>query len=287
MLSAAENIPSLYMKVLLLLAEFAEMVYEENEKRLKGSRIQSAAEPISLNLHQNKIVHFINNSRSLKAEMVRRNISWADDRDLVKSWYKDYVKTDEAFLTYARLDAPTFEQDQEIAIHLVKKIIFKVDAIMDYFQSMDINWAENKSITKSLAANIIKWYAPDIDPDDFELPEISQNWEEDKQFFEDIFDETVKNRLINKALISPKTKNWDFDRIASTDRIILDMALTEMQFFHSIPVKVTINEYIELSKNYSTPKSKQFINGLLDVLSAELDKAGKIRKSGRGLLDNK
>ena len=88
-------------------------------------------------------------------------------------------------------------------------------------------------------------------------------------------------------MIAAKTKNWEVDRLAITDQIILKMAIAELLNFQSIPVKVTINEYIELSKNYSTPKSKQFVNGILDVISDDLKDSGKLKKSGRGLLDSK
>lgn len=98
---------------------------------------------------------------------------------------------------------------------------------------------------------------------------------------------TVENDDENKNLIAKRTQNWDIERIAQTDKIILSMAITEMKNFPSIPVKVSINEYIDISKTYSTPKSKQFVNGLLDVLAKELTEKGEIRKSGRGLLDNK
>ena len=103
----------------------------------------------------------------------------------------------------------------------------------------------------------------------------------------DIYDYTVDNEEEYEGIISNKSKNWEIDRVALTDKIILEMAVAEMINFPSIPIKVTINEYIELSKLYSTPKSKQFVNGILDVLSEELKKEGKIKKSGRGLLDNK
>ena len=90
-----------------------------------------------------------------------------------------------------------------------------------------------------------------------------------------------------ESLIAEKTKNWDIERIAATDKIIMEMAIAEMINFPSIPVKVTINEYIEVAKRYSTPKSKVFINGILDVIAGELENTGVIRKSGRGLIDNK
>ena len=90
-----------------------------------------------------------------------------------------------------------------------------------------------------------------------------------------------------KQLIAQNTKNWEVERLPLTDRIILEMALAEMIHFPNIPVKVTINEYIELSKEYSTPKSRQFINGILDVMAKTMKESGMIKKSGRGLIDNK
>ncbi len=88
-------------------------------------------------------------------------------------------------------------------------------------------------------------------------------------------------------MIANNTKNWEVDRLPLTDRVILEMAIAELTDFPNIPVKVTINEYIELAKQYSTPKSRQFINGILDVISKDLKDSGKIKKSGRGLMDNK
>jgi len=120
-----------------------------------------------------------------------------------------------------------------------------------------------------------------------ELKEVIKNEEEDFPFFEELFDETMKNDLDLVKLISGSAKNWDISRVALMDLIILKLAITEMRTFRSIPTKVTINEFIEISKLYSTPKSKQFVNGILDVLSNELTSTGDIKKSGRGLIDNK
>jgi len=117
--------------------------------------------------------------------------------------------------------------------------------------------------------------------------ELSSNWEEDREFFTELFDSSLANDKSLEDVIHKKLQNWDMERLAMVDRILLKMAISEMIHFSSIPVKVTINEYIELSKLYSTPKSKQFINGILDTTSAELVESGVIKKSGRGLIDNK
>ena len=116
---------------------------------------------------------------------------------------------------------------------------------------------------------------------------MSLNWEDDKGFVEKLFLASSQLDKFYHQLIADHTKNWEVDRLPLTDRVILHMALAEMINFANIPIKVTINEYIELAKEYSTPKSRQFINGILDVLSKELVSTGKIKKSGRGLMDNK
>ena len=109
-----------------------------------------------------------------------------------------------------------------------------------------------------------------------------------RQFeIEKLFKETIGLGIQHKELISQNTKNWEVDRLPLTDRVILEMAIAEMVNFPSIPVKVTINEYIELAKEYSTPKSRQFINGILDVISKKMKESGAMKKSGRGLIDNK
>src|SRR5690606_26253794 len=150
------------------------------------------------------------------------------------------------------------------------------DTILSFFYEKDLNWAENKSIVRSLALKVLKNAEDHSEPENFELPEIAINWEEDKEFFQNIFNLSVGSEEEYKDLIAVNTKNWDIERVASTDKIIITMALTEMANFPSIPIKVSINEYIDISKTYSTPKSKQFVNGLLDVLAKELTESGKI-----------
>ena len=150
---------------------------------------------------------------------------------------------------------------------------------------MDISWSEDKHILKSMIVKTFKNIEKENDTIDPIL--LSNNWEEDKDFFEKLFEITVGHDKEYEKLIAEKSKNWDIERIAIMDKIILKMALCEMIHFPSIPVKVSINEYIELSKNFSTPKSKKFVNGILDVLSEELKDQGIIKKSGRVLIDNK
>ena len=119
---------------------------------------------------------------------------------------------------------------------------------------------------------------------DQKLAQVSANWIEDKEFVLDLYQKTIANNQTYQDLIAAKTKNWDADRIALMDVLLMKMALAEMIYFTSIPVKVTINEYLEIAKEFSTPKSNSFINGILDKILDDLKADGKIRKYGRGLL---
>ena len=119
-----------------------------------------------------------------------------------------------------------------------------------------------------------------------ELLELYKDAKEEREFARDLFAKTILQSTENEGLIDSSTKNWDLDRIAYMDMLIMKMALSEARTFKSIPTKVTMNEYIELSKSYSTVKSSNFINGVLDKLFLELTESGEIKKMGRGLLES-
>ena len=287
MLASVDKIHQLYLTALLILVAFGEHVGNdyERKKKLGGSNFQGM--PSELNLAKNKVLSYLNSAPKFEEGILRHqaNIQGLDLE--IREWFREYVRTNEAYREYVQLKYPDIGQDSEILQTLLKKVIFKEDPILSFFYEKDLNWAENRPVVRSLALKLLKNAAEANDGEDFTLPEIAINWEEDKEFFQNIFNLTVQSEDEFRNLIATKTKNWDIERLASTDKIIITMALTEMTYFPSIPVKVSINEYIDISKTYSTPKSKQFVNGILDVLAKELTESGKIRKSGRGLLDNK
>lgn len=287
MVSSAERIPQLYILAIELLQAFSSHVANESVKKRRLNGDQPTVFASDLNLANNKVLAKIQESDSYRAAVVRYHAN-LDDLELeIREWFRDYVKPSEEYQAYIKISEPTVEEDLAAVEDILKKIIFKNEVMLNYFSEKDLNWTENKSVVRSLASKILKNAAQVDGSETNPLPEIAMNWEEDKEFFQNIFNFTLENEAESKALISQKTKNWDIDRLAFTDKIIISMALAEMKNFPSIPVKVSINEYIDISKTYSTPKSKQFVNGLLDVMSKELTESGQIRKSGRGLLDNK
>lgn len=235
-------------------------------------------------LKNNPVLLAIEKNKSLRHFVEKNKLN--PPVDLLKTVYKKKIKQDPLYIEYQKFPESTFEKDKEIVQHLVKTYLFKNEQLDAYWEDLDYNWNENDEAIRSLTLKAVKGIVETTD-ETYELPSLSPNWEDDQEFMLELYKESTAFDDAAEKLITDKVQNWDIERLAFTDRIILKMALTEMVKFPNIPVKVTINEYIELSKSYSTPKSKQFVNGLLDTISIDLQKSGLIAKSGRGLMDNK
>jgi N utilization substance protein B len=219
----------------------------------------------------------------LKKAVLKENAGWDNKMDYVRSWFRERVKEDAAYQEFNSEKNPSEETQKNFIKHLARKIILGAGAINDYFEEQNIRWAEDKDIIKSMVDKTIKSFADGKTT----LQKVSLNWEEDREFTEKLFNNAINLDEKYRELIAKNTRNWEVDRLPLTDRVILEMAIAEMIHFPNIPVKVTINEYIELTKEYSTPKSRQFINGILDVISKSMKESGALKKSGRGLIDNK
>lgn len=286
MLAETDQLKVMYYKLLLLLVTFADVSLEDIEKR-KKSHLESTRKIFAgeLNLSKNRIIRIIREHEALQTEVIRAGINWGDDMIDVNLWYREILRKDEVYKAYIAKSNPDYEADFGIIDHIIKQLFFKNEVIAEFFEQQDLHWAENKSAVRSMLRKSIKSIGDENGQ--MELTRLSADWEEDREFFKDIFKLTIEGDVEYEALVARFVKNWDVDRIAAVDVIILKMALCEMMNFMGIPVKVTINEYIDISKNYGSLKSKQFINGILDKASQVLIDEGKIRKSGRGLIDNK
>jgi len=284
MLEDVENINRKYVEMLGLLVELADFVkIDEEEKKNKLVKALPTASK-ALKFTNNEVVGVLRTNQLFNAEKVKRNIQY--DAAFVRNTFKEYVKVDEAYLNYQELNETNLQADRDICLHLVKTIFLKKEAVVTLFESDDLNWTENSSIVKSMVAKTLKSLGAGSKENDI-LLDISSNWEEDRAYFLELYDKTLEMDAMLEPIVTERVKNWEADRVALMDKIILKLATTEMIIFPSIPVKVSINEFIEISKIYSTPKSKVFVNGILDNIAIELTQKGTIRKSGRGLIDNK
>ena len=280
MMAERARLQKLYLKILLLPVSFA-FVDKQYQDKIKSSPAKSAP---SGNLSSNVLIAKIKEDPNLYEAAKKGEVEWEAESDVVVQWYKDVLRLDEFMTRFQELKEPTQEQQLECVQYLYKKVIFKSEIIGAYFDQNDLRWNENKPIIRSMVLKTLKHL--DFE-NPLELQPLSHNEDEDFEYFETLFSETMSREYELETIISKRAKNWDASRMAMTDLVILKMALAEMMTFPSIPIKVTINEYIEISKNYSTPRSKQFVNGILDVLANELSSEGIIKKSGRGLIDNK
>jgi N utilization substance protein B len=235
------------------------------------------------NFVKNALLKAWKQNEELKKAVIKENSGWEVRMDKVRGWFRDVLREDAAYQKYISEDNPSEEAQKAFIKHLSRKVIFGSGTINDYFEDQNMRWAEDKDIIKSMMDKTIKSYADGK----ITLQKVSLNWEDDQEFIDRLFNSAVDLDPQYKDLIAKNTRNWEVDRLPLTDRVILEMAISEMIHFPNIPVKVTINEYIELSKDYSTPKSRQFINGILDVISKAMKESGAVKKSGRGLLDNK
>ena len=283
MVRKTEGIYDDYLKLLQLLISLS--VQSGNDYHSRKARQYSKEIVYESELHfsTNSLIKHLKEHQELQELL--KGTNWTTET--IKHWFK-LLKEEEFYKNYLSIKNPTFLEDKEFMITLTRDFIMQNEVLDSYFDENDIYWSENRSVLRNMLLKTIKNIEQEHVSENkpVELYLLSRNWEDDKEFFEELFQNTVDESLQNEKLISERLKNWDINRVAMTDTLILKMAISEMLHCPSIPVKVSINEYVELAKNYSTPKSKEFVNGILDTLSEYLVNEGKVKKSGRGLLDN-
>ncbi len=284
MLEDVDNINYKYLEMLSFLIDLSDFVLVDEEE--KKSKLVKALPTASkeLKFQHNAVIKALKTNKDFELEKIKKNVQ--PDAAFIRNTYREYIKNDEEYKKYQALNESTVEADKDICLYIIKTIFLKKEAVVIHFEQDDLNWTENSSIVKSMVVKTIK-SAGEGTAEDHILLDISSNWEEDKAYFIELYDKTLQLDARLEPIIHERVKNWEADRVALMDKIIMKLATAEMIIFPSIPVKVSINEFIEISKIYSTPKSKVFVNGILDSIAADLTKDGTIRKSGRGLIDNK
>jgi len=178
-----------------------------------------------------------------------------------------------------------FRRDQGFIVELFSELIANNEALQEVYEARNIAWLEDLDLAASLVKRTLEQLR-DGEGADLAMGELMRDDKEDHDFVSQLFRMCVEQGEEHEKSIAEKSSNWESDRIALSDMILMKMALTEVRIFDQIPVKVTMNEYIEIAKAYSTPKSKNFINGVLDKIFIEMRSDGRIRKVGRGLLES-
>lgn len=265
--SSIEKIPELIALMLILLQELRSIAKEKN-------------------FSDNVFLQKIATSLPYKELENRYSAHFQSKRDSIKNWYVNIVRKDDSYQAFILLKNPSFEENKAIVKYIIDKVFFKNDQLIEYWEAITIWWKEDKNVLKTIISKLIKSIQEDTEHVPLSLS-FSENWEEDKNFLVNLLRDSIANHRVYEEYIGLQLKNWDMERVSLVDRFLLILAISEMIVFSNIPIKVTLNEYIEVAKIYGTPKSRSFVNGLLDAVSADLLAKGKIKKTGKGLIDNK
>ena len=231
---------------------------------------------------KNAIFQILTENNSLSIALENRKIdNWTLNDDYILILLND-IKQSKLYAKYMSNTVNTFEEDKEFVVNLFQDVIVPNEKLYDYLEDNKLTWIDDIPVVNTEIIKQLKAIKP-VEEGNFRVPKLFKD-NEDRDFVKDLFRKTVLNESVLAKEYVDKTPNWDSERIAEIDTIILKMAICELLKFPSIPVKVTLNEYLELAKEYSTPKSSIFINGILDNLVKELHTDNRIQKVGRGLM---
>ncbi len=278
-----DNTFTLYLLILSLLKELHKMA-EKHVSHASTKYMSTAADkyPSQEKFLNNKALLQIVQNEPLEKELAKRKLNnWYLNEEYVKIVYKEIVES-KLYDKYMSATQGSYELDRALLADLFKEVIAPNDKIYEYFEDDKLTWVDDIPLVNTFILKQLK-KAREQQSSSFYLPRLLKD-KEDLEFAQKLLTKTL---LQNDALVKEiegKTPNWDKDRIADIDAILLKMAICELLNFSSIPERVTINEYLEIAKEYSTPKSSIFINGILDKLVREYKSEGKLKKTGRGLL---
>ncbi len=276
-----ENIQDLYLIMLSSLIEIQKREEDFLEKSSKKHLVTAEERNPNKKFINNSVLQLLLESSSVSIALENRKINdWHLNDDYIRILLEE-IKKSELYQNYMSNRVNNFEEDKQFIVSVFMDLIAPNEKLYEYLEDNKLTWIDDIPLVNTLIIKQLK--ALKSTDDDFSIPKVYKD-SEDKEFVRNLFRKTVLNEPeLSKEFID-KTPNWDSDRIAEIDTIILKMAICEFLKFPSIPVKVTINEYLEIAKEYSTPKSSIFINGILDNLVKDYQIANKLNKTGRGLM---
>jgi len=280
--SSMDNMYELYLLMLSLLIKVHEKAKNQQEKSQQKHLLTSEDLNPNMKFIQNALLVQLSENEPLKNAIERHKVTnWELDNEYVEVIFRAILEST-LFANYMEAESSSYKKDCQFVVELFKTVIAPNEKLYNYLEDCNLTWIDDlpvvntalvKLLNKSKEGNYETYFTPQLFKDN-----------EDKDFGLSLLKNTIQNLEPYTEEISLKTKNWDKDRIADIDFVLLQMAICEFHNFPSIPTKVSINEYIEIAKEYSTPKSNVFINGVLDKIVKEYDENKTLNKTGRGLM---
>ncbi|WP_082344300.1 transcription antitermination factor NusB [Flavobacterium akiainvivens] len=277
-----ENIRDLYLLMVSALVELRKAEDDFIEKSQKKHLATDAERNPNKKFVNNLVLTLLDESNPLSIAIADRRINnWQLNDDYILLLLED-IKETELYKNYMQTRTNTWEEDRDFVHALFTEVVAPNEKLYEYLEDNKLTWVDDIPVVNTLISKQLQNLTPE-GRDSFSVPRLYKDID-DKDFVRDLFRKTVLNEVELAKEFIDKTPNWDTERIAEIDSIILKMAICEFLKFPSIPVKVTINEYLEIAKEYSTPKSSIFINGILDNLVKDYQAGNKLVKTGRGLM---
>lgn len=270
----------LHVSVFTELHRFATKRIEER----KNKRLPSE-EDLNPNLRfvENQLLKALVDSESLQKKVEEYKVSWVNHDDVIQKLFKEI----EGSNTYGRFMTSSdndIEAQKSFVLKIYREFIADNEILQDLFEDRSIFWLDDHYFVCGYVVKYFKGFAAKFE-DNYRVPALFKDKEDDMEFVTTLYRQTLVHNDEYQEIIMDKAKNWEADRIAIVDFTLMKMAVCELVKIPSVPIKVTLNEYIELSKTYSTPKSRMFINGILDKIVPDLKEKGEIKKTGRGLMN--
>lgn len=275
-----DKIHELYLSILALVMDLhhvAMMVVDEN----KNKRLPNASDlNPNLKFVNNSLLLSLENNKDLKTQIEKRKISWQNDFDVVRKIFTE-IRNSEAYKAYQDSPDTGVAEDRDFIISIITDFLSENEVLASLFEDKSIHWADDTFVAfNSVIRNFEAFEG------EFKMQPLLKDEKDDMHFMSELFRKTIQYKPEFSELIDRHTRNWDLERIASMDMLLMEMALAEILYIPNVPVKASLNEYIDISKEYSTPNSKTFVNGVLDKIIAELKRDNRIEKSGRGLKES-
>ena len=266
-----EKAYELYHRLLLLMIELT----DAQSKRIENARFKYTATAADKNpdtrLVNNRFIAQLRENKMLKEYVDRQSVSWVNEPDFVRILL-DRLLASDLYKTYLASEEDSYAVDQDFWKKAFKHIIVEDEDLSEILEAQSLYWNDDLETISTFVLKTIKRFDQSKGAEQELLPMFKDD--EDAEFAKMLFRKTLMNVDVNKALIDQHTKNWEIDRVAFMDIVIMLVAIAEIKSFPTIPVKVTLNEYIEIAKSYSTIKSGHFINGILDAVASQLKKDG-------------
>lgn len=268
-----EKAYELYHRLLLLMIELT----DAQNKRIENARFKYTATAADKNpdtrLINNRFIAQLRENKMLKEYVDRQSVSWVNEPDFIRILL-DRLLASDLYKTYLTSEEDSYAVDQDFWKKAFKHIIVENEDLSEILEAQSLYWNDDLETISTFVLKTIKRFDQSKGAEQVLLPMFKDD--EDAEFAKMLFRKTLMNVDVNKALIDQHTKNWEIDRVAFMDIVIMLVAIAEIKSFPTIPVKVTLNEYIEIAKAYSTIKSGHFINGILDAIASQLKKDGSL-----------